>query len=83
MRVPKVGLLPLYIKLYDDSWPEMRTRIDGFKEQIASAMAARGLEVATAPVCRLEPEFRAAVKKFEKAQVDAIVTPSSGLLPFA
>ena len=30
MSKPKAGLLPLYIKLYDDSWPEMRTRVDGF-----------------------------------------------------
>src|ERR1035437_3573618 len=74
MSKPKVGLLPLYIKLYDDMWPEMRTRIDGCKQQITSALGERGLEVTTAPVCREEPEFKAAVGDFEKAGMDAIVT---------
>ena len=74
MSKPKVGLLPLYIKLYDDSWPEMRTRVDGFKQQIASALGERGLDVSTAPVCRVAPEFKAAIGNFEKAKMDAIVT---------
>jgi hypothetical protein len=74
MSDPKVGLLPLYIKLYDNSWPEMRTRVDGFKQQIAAALSERGLEVSPGPVCRVAPEFKAAIQKFEKAKVDAIVT---------
>jgi len=74
MSKPKVGLLPLYIKLYDDSWPEMRTRVDGFYRQIAAALRERGLEVSTAPVCRVVPEFKAAIRGFEKAKADAIVT---------
>jgi hypothetical protein len=71
---PKVGLLPLYLKLYDDMWPEMRKRVDGFRQQIATALEERGLEVSAAPVCRLEPEFNAAIENFEKAGMDAIVT---------
>jgi L-arabinose isomerase len=74
MSKPKVGLLPLYIKLYDDSWPEMRPRVDGFSRQIAAALAARGLEVSSAPVCRVAPEFKAVIRRFERAKVDAIVT---------
>jgi len=74
MSKPKVGLLPLYIKLYDDSWPEMQPRVDGFYRQIVSALGERGLEVDSAPVCRLAPEFKAAIREFEKARVDAIVT---------
>ena len=74
MSKPTVGLLPLYIELYDKEWPELRTRMESFNQQIASALALRGLQVSTAPVCRLEPEFKAAIKGFEKAKVDAIVT---------
>ena len=71
---PKVGLLPLYLKLYDDMWPEMRKRVDGFRQQIATALEERGLEMSAAPVCRLEAEFNAAIGNFEKAGMDAIVT---------
>jgi L-arabinose isomerase len=74
MRKPKVGLLPLYIKLYDDLWPEMRARVDRFNQQVAAALTARGLEVSAAPVRRLASEFKAAIRGFEKAKVDAIVT---------
>jgi len=74
MTKASVGLLPLYIELYDNSWPEMRTRVDGFYQQIASALADRGLEVDTVPVCRLKPEFESAIRQFEGKQVDAIVT---------
>lgn len=34
MKNLKVGLLPLYIKLYDDSWPELRDRIKGSTEPL-------------------------------------------------
>src|ERR1017187_7355757 len=74
MATPKVGLLPLYIELYDNAWPELRTRVDGFYQQIASGLADRGLELSTVPVCRLKPEFEAAIHRFEDDQVDAIVT---------
>jgi len=64
----------LYIALYDTAVPEARKDVEAFYAQIADALRARGLEVATAPVCRLEPEFAEAVKRFEAAGVDAIVT---------
>lgn len=74
MTKPKVGFLPLYIKLYDDVTPEMRARVDRFRQQIAEALTARGIEVSASPVCRLAPEFSAAIRGFEEAKVDAIVT---------
>jgi len=70
----KVGLLPLYIELYDQAWPELRARVNSFYEQIAAALTGRGLEVSTVPVCRLKPEFESAVRQFEEEHVDAIVT---------
>jgi L-arabinose isomerase len=74
MGQPKVGLLPLYLKLYDDVAKEARPRMDGFVRTIAAALEKRGLEVSSAPVCRVQREFTAAVRAFEKEQVDAIVT---------
>jgi len=73
-RKPKVGLLALYIKLYDDGMPQVRARMESFYRQIAEALGARGLEVLTAPVCRVRPEFQAAVRSFEQGGAQAIVT---------
>jgi len=71
---PKVGLLGLYLKLYDDAMPEVRPRIDEFYSTIVSETERRGIEVVTQPVCRIAAEFDAAVSAFETEGVDAIIT---------
>lgn len=71
---PKIGLLPLYLELYDKAMPESRPRIDAFRETVLRALEDRGMDVVGAPVCRIAAEFEAAVRAFEDAGVDAIVT---------
>ncbi len=70
----KIGLLPLYVKLYDDVVPNIRPRLNAFYEKIACEFEKRGLEVVRSPFCRLKPEFKAAVSSFERENVDAMVT---------
>ncbi len=75
MKKAKIGLLPLYIKLYDDfSDPSRRVMIEEFYGKITKLLEEKGLEVITSPICRLHDEFAAAVKSFEDADVDALVT---------
>ena len=74
MARAKAGLLPLYLKLYDDIDGTRRPKIDEFPRTIAAELEKRGLEVVTAPVCRIRKEFAAAVKKLEAEKVDALVT---------
>ncbi len=74
MASAKIGLLPLWLKLYDDSAPEARPRIEAFVRTIAGEFERRGVAAVAAPVCRLAKEFAAAVKRFEREGVDAIVT---------
>lgn len=71
---PKVGLLPLYLELYDMAMPEVHPQVEQFRELIVAQLEERGLAVVAGPVCRVEEEFIAAVRSFEDAQVDAIVT---------
>jgi len=71
----KIGLLPLYLELYDRVCkPDRREKIEEFYNAIAVELARKSLDVVEAKICRLKPEFAAAVKSFEKAEVDAIVT---------
>jgi len=70
----KAGLLPLYIKLYDDSAPGVRPRLEAFYETVATLLEARGVEILRCPFCRLEPEFARAVAGFEEAGADAVIT---------
>ena len=70
----KIGLLPLYIELYDKATPGLRPRLEGFYNEIKKEFEERGVEVTTSDFCRLKPEFDKTIKEFEKAEVDAIVT---------
>ncbi len=70
----KAGLLPFYLKLYDDILPTYRPGFDGFIKRIAAGLAARGLAVQTAPVCRVAGEFTDAIGQFDAAGVECIVT---------
>ncbi len=74
MPTPKIGLLPLYIALYDESLPELRHAFDGFRREIADAFAREGIGVVAAPICCVRTEFAAALAEFREAQVDCIVT---------
>ncbi len=71
---PTAGFLPLYLKLYDDTVPEARPHVEAFLKQVADGLSAQGIEVVTAPVCRIKSEFDAAVRQLEKADADIIVT---------
>jgi len=54
MAIAKIGLLPLYLKLYDDlDNGRRRPRIDEFPRIIAAELKKRGLQVVAAPVCRI------------------------------
>ena len=74
MRKTKVGLLPLYIELYDDCAADKRPRMQRFYDQIAAALERAGLDVIRAPICRVKKEFAAAIRTFERGQADALVT---------
>lgn len=74
MKKPKVGLLPFYIKLYDDTSPESRPLMEQNKNVVCAALEKAGLEVHSAPICCVRSEFEAAVRGFEKSGVDAVVT---------
>ncbi len=74
MKKPRVGLLPLYVELYDLTTPEIRPDIDAFHHLISNRLTDAGLEVVNVPVCRLAKEFEEAIHRFEEANVDAIVT---------
>ncbi|MCK4416840.1 MAG: hypothetical protein KAV99_01575, partial [Candidatus Latescibacteria bacterium] len=74
MKKPKIGLLGLYLELYDHSMPEIRPGVEKFYQTIVDEMEKRGIEVTPVALCRLKSEFASAVRSLEDAQVDAIVT---------
>ena len=74
MSAIKVGYLPLYIKLYDDSDPTTREPLVNYMHTLIDMLASQDIEVVEAPVCRVKYEFEAAVDMFLKENVMAVVT---------
>ena len=74
MKKIKIGYLPLYIKLYDDSDPHYRDPMIEHMHKLVSMLEDQGLEIVLADVCRVKAEFEAAVTLFHDVGVDAVVT---------
>ena len=70
----KAGLLPFYLKLYDDYKPEIRDGFSEFLQRITTVLEAHGIAVQSAPVCRVANEFKDAIKQFEEDEVECIMT---------
>lgn len=70
----KIGLLPMYIEMYDRDMPQMRPKIVEFRETIIHALEMRGLVVEAAPICKIKQEFAQTIGFFEDERVDAVVT---------
>ncbi len=71
---PSIGLLPLYLALYDETHPSLRNEFDPFIDEIADRFRNWSIDVVRAETCRVDAEVRAAVRRFDEAGVDLIVT---------
>ncbi len=73
MKSIKIGLLPLYIKLYDDAGIDRSTH-EEFNKFLVESIKSQGIDVVTTDICRIKSEFETAVSTFESAGCNAIVT---------
>lgn len=73
MKNIKVGLLPLYIKLYDDANVNKDGLVE-FYNKVANELEKYGITIIKSPVCRIDSEFKESVKNFEEQGADAIIT---------
>lgn len=74
MKKPKIGLLPLYLKFYDDVLPTLAAQVAPFVQRVQTHIERGGLGVVAAPIGRTRPDFASAVTQFESEGVDAIIT---------
>ncbi len=71
---PRVGMLFLYIKLYDDSSLVPREPVERFKEELVGALIKRSVEPVASGICRTQEEVATALQQFRHRQVDALIT---------
>lgn len=76
MKKLKVGYLPFYIKLYDDSNIKWREPVVAYMNKLIKMIEKQGIEVVPADeVCRVKPEFEAAAAKFNADdEICAVIT---------
>ncbi|NLG12806.1 MAG: hypothetical protein GX561_01210 [Lentisphaerae bacterium] len=74
MTKPTIGLLPLYIELYDKVVPQRKPQMQENADRIAREMDRIGCNVVQAPICRLKAEVQQAMDLFQSSKVEAIVT---------
>ncbi|MGI5925285.1 MAG: L-arabinose isomerase family protein [Lentisphaeria bacterium] len=70
----KIGLLPLYIELYDRVVPQRRDAMQQWADKVGKSLSARGFDVVQTPISRVAAEFAASVRLCEEAGAEAIVT---------
>ena len=70
----RVGYLPLYLKLYDDSDPHYRDPMVEYMHMLVKMLESTGLEVVLSDVCRVKAEFETAASLFNREEVDAVIT---------
>ena len=66
MKKAKIGFLPLYIKLYDDRSKHLRPEMEKYRAALADSLRNAGLEVVEAEICRIAPEFAAALSNVDR-----------------
>lgn len=70
----RIGLLPLYLKLYDDFLPDGRAGCEAILREVEAGLVRLGAKVVTAKVVRTAAEAAAAVRGLESGKVDCLVT---------
>ena len=68
----RVGLLPLYFKMYDELMPDRRIGAEAYHALLASLLEAAGATPVNVPVCRVKEEVDDAIALFETENVDCV-----------
>lgn len=71
---PLIGLLPLYLTLYDEAVPTLCGELEPFLADVVRSFRERGVRVVEGPICRVAEQVTAVVSNFEQEAVDCIVT---------
>lgn len=77
----KIGLLPLYIRLYDECSPQYHAAEQAAADRVADALRRWGFEVESVPLCRVAGEFEAAIRGFEESGCQVMVTLHAAYSP--
>jgi len=70
----KVGLLPLYLALYDQTDPYAQPGIEAFTQEVSKRLGELDIDVVCQPICRVSEEFDRAADSLIDEDVCAVIT---------
>lgn len=73
-QCPTAGILPFYLKLYDDVMPERRQQFLPFLTALEEGLKKQGVNTVRGEISRVRSEFIKEVKRLESEGADCIVT---------
>ena len=77
----KIGLLPLYIQLYEGCAPDYHAPAQRAADTAAKALRKCGFGVESTSLCHVKEEISTAVRKFEEANCQVLVTLHAAYSP--
>ena len=75
IRTTRVGLLPLYLALYDEVRPDARPEMEAFAARVEEMLAGLDLDVVSTPVLTTRPQIEQAMHSLlDDDDLDALLT---------
>jgi len=71
---PRVGLLPLYLKLYDEVRPEARPEMEAFADRVAEKLQSAGLDVLRGETACVRFEVERTLRQLMEREPDLLAT---------
>lgn len=71
---PRVGLLPLYLKLYDEVRPDARPEMEAFADRVAETLRGAGLDVLRGETACVRFEVERTVRQLMERDPDLLAT---------
>ena len=71
---PRLGILPLYLELYDRTVPQYRAGREAFARALAERLGGAGIDVRLAQVCCVRSEVDRELRRMEAEDIDMLAT---------
>ena len=74
----RIGLLPLYLALYDEHRPDLRSSVERFRDRVLKTLSeiapARQIELIDVPIATKRGDIDVASRRFSDARVELLLT---------
>lgn len=74
MNSIRLGLLPLFLRFYDEVLPQLASNLEPFVDEVSQGLARHGVSVERTPVLRTLEQTESAIRDLSASGVEALAT---------